>query len=928
MPENNENKHVKRKRRVRRRRRPLILTAFIRLFQTIGTLILVAVLTGSLVCCYVAIYVKTAVMPDAVLDMSGYILDENTVIYYYDDAGRPVELAVLSGDENREWVDYEDIPQDLINAFIAIEDKRFWKHDGVDWYRTAGALVNMFLSMQNTFGGSTITQQLVKNVTGNDAGTVQRKVTEIFTALELENTYKKEDILTWYLNKIYLGSNCDGIQTAARTYFGKDVSELSLAECASLAGITNNPSLYSPYAAIETLRHRCANPACRIWTSASDEVCGTCGGTEFGEDELWDAKRWNKARQETILRAMLDPENYGSDGVEGPYITQEEYEAALAEELVFADEIQQPEEGAEQEPAEAAAPTNVHPWYVDAVISEVIADLREEFGWAEDYAREMVYSGGLRIYVPYDPDIQAAVDQIYTDRSNLDYTSKTGQQMSSAITVIDNSTGYVVAMAGDMGEKTGNRLYNKALAPQQPGSSIKPLSVYSVAIEMGLITPNSISDDNPRLYNEGLWPVNVTANWRGLTTIQYAVVQSLNTIAVNVLELVTPEMSLEYLTERYGITTVGSKDTEGYAPFAMGGLSKGISTFEMAAAFATFARNGAFTEATTYLLVEDINGQTLINNKPKTEFVIKESTAYYINSLLTAAVNSGTGYNARIPDMTVAGKTGTTSNMYDLWFAGYTPYYTAAVWTGYPYDEYMDIKGNPSVNLWQKVMAIVHEGLDGSVGFNAPADVKRVVTCMDCGKLATDACRSDIRGNRTATFTLIKSDVPTEECTCHVVVEICTESPILDEKGKETGAYHLATEYCPEECRRLTTMVDYDRVLAEVVKTDEETGEVISVETAKVKDYYALLSIFAAQEDPHCAVHAPEPEPGPEPSEDLPDPDDPEYPGIGDPGTPPADEPVDDPTDGPDEDIDDTIPPTSEVPDINDGAEEEQSGEP
>ncbi len=890
MPDNNQNQ-TGRERKARRRRRPLAVTAIIRLFQVIGTLILVAVLTGSLVCCYAAIYVKTVVMPDAVLDMSGYILDENSVIYYYDDNGLPVELAVLSGDENREWVDYEDIPQDLIDAFVAIEDKRFWKHDGVDWYRTAFALVNMFISMRNTFGGSTLTQQLVKNVTGNDAGTVQRKVTEIFTALELENTYKKEDIITWYLNKIYLGNNCYGVQAAAQSYFGKDVSELTLAECASLAGITNNPSLYGPYAAVETLRHQCANPLCLVWSSASDEVCEVCGGTEFGETELWDAKRWNKARQNTILKAMLDPTN-----PDGAYITQEEYEAAVAEELVFMDQNQQPEENVE-EVAEAVSVTDIHPWYVDAVISEVITDLCAEFGWAEDYAREMVYSGGLRIYVPYDPDIQAAVDAVYTDRSNLNYTSKTGQQMSSAITVIDNSTGYVVAMAGDVGEKTGNRLYNKALANQQPGSSIKPLSVYSVALEMGLITPASISDDSPRVYNESFWPVNVTANWRGLTTIQYAVVQSLNTIAVNMLELVTPEMSLEYLTERYGITSVGSQDTEGLAPLSMGGLSKGISTFEMAAAFATFARNGAFTEATTYLLIEDINGQTLINNKPKTEFVIKESTAYYINSLLTAAVNNGTGYNARIPGMTVAGKTGTTSNMFDLWFAGYTPYYTAAVWTGYPYDEYMNISGNPSVNLWQKVMAIVHEDLDGSVGFHTPSDLKQVTTCLDCGKLATDACRSDLRGNRTSTFTLIKSDVPTEACTCHVVVEICTESPILDAGGKPTGAYYLASEDCPESCRKKVTMVDYHRDLAEVVKVDEETGEVVSTQTALVKDYYALLSVYDGLEDPYCPLHS-APEPEPEPS------DDPTVPPVDDPDVPPTEEPSDRPADEPEPDPD------------------------
>jgi penicillin-binding protein 1A len=490
-------------RRKRRKRRPLALTVILRVFQTIGTLILVAVLTGSLVCCYGAIYIKTVIMPDAELDMSAYTMDENTRIYYYNSAGEAVELDTLSGDENRESVKYKDLPQDLIDAYVAIEDKRFWQHDGVDWYRTAGALVNMFFTMKNTFGGSTITQQLIKNVTEYDDGNVKRKVVEIFTALDLENRYKKEEIIAWYLNEIYLGNNCYGVQSAAKTYFGKDVSELTLAECASLAGITNNPSLYGPYSSIETLRHRCENPACRVWSSSSAEVCDMCGGTEFGEVELWDARRWNKERQITILKAMANPEISPS----GAYITQEEYEAAVEEELVFVrDRGEEMPEGAEEEEQDPKGTSNIHSWYVDAVISEVITDLMGAYGWSESYAREMVYSGGLSIYIPYDPDIQAKVDKIYTNRTHLDESlntqSKTGQQLSSAITVVDNSTGYVVAIAGDVGEKTINRAWNNALATRQPGSSIKPLAVYAPAVEMRLVTPASVVDDNPRLLGE------------------------------------------------------------------------------------------------------------------------------------------------------------------------------------------------------------------------------------------------------------------------------------------------------------------------------------------------------------------------------------------------------------------------------------------
>ena len=882
MAENNEKKG-KDVRKKRRRKRPLILTMILRLFQTIGTLILVAVLTGSLVCCYGAIYIKTVIMPDSELDMSAYTMDENTTIYYYDDAGNPVELDTLSGDENREWVDYEDIPQDLINAFVAIEDKRFWQHDGVDWYRTAGAMVNMFITMKNTFGGSTITQQLIKNVTEYDDGNVKRKIVEIFTALDLENRYQKEEIITWYLNEIFLGNGCYGVQAAAETYFGKHVSELTLAECASLAGITNNPSLYSPYSSVETLRHQCENPNCLVWSSSSTEVCDMCGGTEFGEEELWDARRWNKERQKTILKAMASPDNPN-----GAYITQAEYDEALKEELVFARDRADTEiESDETEETESRAVSAVHSWYVDAVVSEVITDLMAKYGWSETYAKEMVYSGGLSIYIPYDPEIQAKVDLIYTNRTYLDESlnkeSKTGQKLSSAITVVDNSTGYVVAIAGDVGEKTLNRPWNNALATRQPGSSTKPLSVYAPALDMGLITPSYVVDDNPRLLGENAWPVNSFSEWRGLTTVMKAVVNSVNTIAVSVLEMVTPQLSYEFVTERFGITTlVDSVEINGQiktditvASLSMGGYTNGMSTFEMAAAYATFPRNGAYTEATTYLLVKNSNGEVLLNNKPKTEFVIKESTAYYINQMLTEAVNSGTGKRAKIDGVTVAGKTGTTSNKFDLWFCGYTPYYTAAVWTGYPVNEYIDAT-NPSVKLWQLVMEEIHKDLDGSIGFYEPDDLVTVKTCMDCGKLATDNCSKDVRGSRVQTFTLVKSDRPTSYCTCHVSVTVCTESPVLNAKGKKTGAYHLANEYCPDSCRKEVVMVDYSRELA--------------TEKVVVTDYYAHTSIYDTLEDPYCSLHVPPPPPV------IPDPI---VPPTEDPNAVPTDEPELPPTETP-----------------------------
>ena len=846
------------RKRSRRRRRPIVLTVFIRLLQIIGTLILIGAVTASFVACYAAIYVKTAVIPGASIDPGAYTMNENSVIYYYDDNGNPVEWVTLVGTENREWVDYEDIPQDLIDAFVAIEDARFWQHQGVDWKRTAGAFVNMFLGMRDTFGGSTITQQLVKNTTEYDDVTVKRKITEIFTALDLEDRYQKEEILEQYLNLIFFGNGCYGVQAAAKFYFDKDVSDLTLAECASIAGITNNPSMYSPNALLSVPHYRCKDcqaNGLNIHSIDKEDPCTRCGGMNYGPEEIWTGREYNKYRQTVILGQMVKEDcEYP-----GPYITQAEYDAALSEPLVFSwdkDDTDTEEEEEEE--------TTIYPWYVDAVISEVITDLMASTGMAREIVTNMVYSGGLKIYVPYDPDVQAKVDQIYNDRSNLDYTSKTGQQMSSAITVIDNRNGWVVAMAGDVGEKEVNRGWNNALSKQQPGSSIKPLSVYSPAVEYGLITPFSVYDDNPLLlidpakeheedYEGSVWPVNAPAVWNGLTTIQSAVVRSVNTIAVRVLLDLTPQASYDFMTQKYGFELVPSDIDR--APLAMGGLTEGVSTFDMAAAYATFPRNGGYTEPTTYLRVEDIDGQLLLDNTPTTTYVIKESTAYYINSMLSEAVRIGTGTGAKIDGQVVAGKTGTTQNMFDLYFAGYTNYYTAAVWTGYPYDEYMNIKGNPSVTLWQKVMALVHEGLEESP-FNVPGEEKVCVVCVDCGKLASSACENDLRGNRAQTFTVLRGDEPTEYCDCHVAVRICTECPIFDANGKETGAYLLATDHCPAESVREVYMVRHSRELA---KPD-----------VAVKDHYALMTIYEGLETDTCNIHA------------APDPWFPWLPGFGD----------------------------------------------
>ena len=899
-PRQNGEREAPQTKKRKKRRRPLILTILIRIFQVIGTLILIGVVTGSFMICYAAVYVKTVVMPKTYLNLEEYTLNENSIVYYRDkDTDQWKELQTLMGTENRELIQYTDIPQDLINAFIAIEDKRFWTHNGVDWKRTAAGLVRMFTG-QNIQGGSTIDQQLIKNLTTYDDVTVTRKIQEIFTALELENNYSKEVILTVYLNRIYMGNKCYGVQAAARYYFGKDVWDLNLAECASLAGITNNPSLYAPYGNVEVVRYKCQTPGCLDpYSNEKETVCGSCGAVNsFDNGTVWTNREFNKARQEIILKEMARPDEARDNKA---YITEAERDAAIATPLVFSRDIKpdaaDPEDPDAPDTAEGSKTTSVrYSWYVEAVIDDAIEALMESRGINEDSAGQLVFNGGLSIYTSFDPDVQAAVDAVFNDRSNLDQvSSRTGQRLMASTTVVDNSSGFVVAIGNTM-EKTVDRGLNPAVdTVRQPGSSIKPLSVYSPAIEMGLITPASVIDDNPLLVNGQAWPINVYPIWGGLTTVLDGVTQSLNTIAVRTLDMVTPEESYNFMVEKYGITTLeqgrtinGEWKTDiDRSPLATGGLTYGLTTFEAAAAFAAFPRNGAFTPATTIVEIKDSSERTIIDNSNTTEWVIKSSTAYYINSMLSNAVTSptGTANGARLNGQVSAGKTGTTNNVFNLWFCGYTPYYTAAVWTGYRYDERInDNLYNPSVALWKKVMDILHEGLEYR-DFDVPGELSTYQICQDCGKLATSDCVDDTRGSRVQSFRLLSGDGPRELCTCHVPIEICTESPILKDDGTPTGYYHLAGEFCPEESVKTVTLVDYERELA--------------TPYVSVGDQLALLSSYEDLEAGACDVHTEEPpDESDEPTESTdPDESDPPpettEPSYVDPGTePPTIEPT------------------------------------
>ena len=623
--------------------------------KIVVTVLLVILTTTLLLACVFAFYVKTCLTEDIDVSLSDYQLSESSIIYCETSAGEYKELATLHGSENRIWVDLEDIPDYLVKALVAIEDHRFYEHKGVDWYRTVGAMFTMLTGGDDSFGGSTITQQLIKNLTGNKEVTVQRKLIEIFQALEFEKKYDKDEIIEWYLNAVYFGEGCDGIYTAAQKYFGKEPSQLTLAESASIVGIVNLPTYYSPF---------------------------------YSEEN-------NKERQETVLRRMY----------ELGYISYDEYEQAKNEQLVF---TRSDNEVADQE---------IYSYYVEAVIKDVTEDLMEQKGISQDTARQLLYNGGYRVYSCLDPYIQECVDNVYLDVENFPKPYRANdQQLQSAMVIMDPYTGEVVAMSGGVGEKTGNLVLNRATdALRAPGSSFKPLAVYAPAIELGLITPSTLVNDAPReeveMSQNQWYPNNSDFKYRGIIDIATGVRLSLNTVAAQVLDKLGLDASTNFLKNKLGITSLVPDDYN-YASLALGELTNGISVLEMAQAYCTFDNSGIFTEARTYSRVTDAAGNIVLDNQPKTHVAMKSSTATNITSLLFSAANYGTGSESIFSGQAIAGKTGTSSYNWNRWFAGYTPYYVGVVWTGFDQPEQINIYGNPAAQVWRRVMQQVHAGLE------------------------------------------------------------------------------------------------------------------------------------------------------------------------------------------------------------------------
>lgn len=718
-----------------------------------------------------------------------------------DAEGNQTATLVASG-SNRKYVTLDEIPKDLQHAFVAIEDERFYEHNGIDIQGILRAGIKGIASgFHFKEGASTITQQLLKNTVFTDwvseeslADKFERKFQEQYLALQLEKIVDKDWILENYLNAINLGQNTLGVGVASERYFGKDVSELNLSECAVLAAITKSPSKYNPISNPEN----------------------------------------NAERRKTVLDYMLEQE----------YISQAEYDEALADNVYERIQLVNIE----------ASDTEINSYFVDAMTDVVMQDLIDELGYTETQAYKALYQGGLVIESTQDPSIQAICDEEinnldnyvgdpkvsfsyrvsiqspdgsvkhYSEQTMLSYYRSENSnfdinyasqeeadaaieeykaeimnegdtvvegsetivytvQPQAALTVIDQTTGEVKAIVGGRGDKTGNKTLNRATdTTRQPGSTFKIIAAYAPALDAGGLTLATVEDDAPYNYTtgEGKAVTNYDKRYRGFTTLREAITDSINIVTVKALAEIGPSLGYDYI-RNFGITTVGIEES-GNETLALGGLTNGVTNLELTAAYAAIANDGTYIEPKFYTRVLDHDGNVLLDNtSPESHTVLKETTAWLLTNAMQDVMTQGTGSAAYFGNsMAQAGKSGTTTKSRDALFAGYTPYYTCVVWGGYD-DNDTQSGENTSYpkKIWKSVMSRIHENLE-SEKFEKPDGIVAVTVCRESGKLAIDGvCTNDPRGNCAYTEYFAEGTQPTEYCDHHILVNICSETSAL-----------------------------------------------------------------------------------------------------------------------------------------------------
>lgn len=687
------------------------------------------------------------------LDESSFILDTD---------GQVIEKVQTEG--YRDIIDYNRMPPHLINAFIAIEDERFWTHNGLDIKRIFGAAWTN-LRTGSKQGASTISQQLAKTLYLTLEQTYTRKIKDMYYAIQLERQLSKEQILEAYLNTINLGSGAYGVQAAAQVYFSKNVEDLTIAEAALIAGIARNPSRYPP---MRTLEKDQVDETVHVILDDSHPLYTIVYNDDY------------QGRQRLVLNNM---KRLGM-------ISEEEYNIALNQDI-----------------KSSLVPnrfTNnqTSSYFGDLVKEEVINKLMA-VGHSREEANDLLYSGGLRIQSTLDSRIQKILDEEYENQNNfvdpqgrplLNVGEDGNVQPQSAMVIMDYTTGELKALIGGRGI-TGRKIYNRALNPRQPGSSIKPIAVYTPALDMG-ITAADIIDDVPVYYDRGnpsrRYPQNFNHRYYGLSTIREAVQRSSNVGAVvtvhrlgNYNDNAGFNIMFDYM-ERMGITTVAKPDKPYIAPngkkymdttysTALGGMTLGVSPLEMTAAFSTLANQGVYSSPITFTEIRDKHGNLVLENKPEKRRVVSPEVAYIMTDILKSAVTSGTGRTARLDNnnsqIPVAGKTGTTNDQKDAWFVGYTPYYVAATWIGYDTPDVLPQGSVMAAKVWNTVMKRVHENYSPK-DFQAADNIVRVSVCTKSGKLPTEYCSLDPRGSTVRSEMFIPGTEPKEYCETHVMADI------------------------------------------------------------------------------------------------------------------------------------------------------------
>ena len=616
-------------------------------------------------------------------------------------------LAKIGSERNRENIDYNDIPKNLINAYVSIEDKRYFKHSGVDIKRTGGAIFSYLVHFgKSTFGGSTINQQLVKNLTGNDSNTASRKIKEWFYALVLNFSYSKEEILEAYFNIIYTGPNIYGIKKAAIYYFDKDISELSLEECAYLAGLNNSPNSYNPF-------------------SEKDRT-----------EKI-------KKRTKVVLNQML----------EQGYISQDEYNESVSN----------VDKGFNFKQGHIEYDTTISSYHSDAVINEVIADLQKKYFISTDFATNYYSLAGVNIYSTVNKEIQNKLEIEFKNSKYILNSKNSDDTSQAAMVIIDHNNGNVVGCVGGLGVKNNYRSFNRVTQmKRQTGSAMKPIAVLLPSIDKRIVTNVTVIADEPTTFidynNKQYSPIDYDP-YRGSITLRQAVETSQNIPFVKIMENLTPQVSIKYL-KKMGITSLNDNDVN--LSLALGGLDVGISPLEFAGAYSTIANDGIYIEPTFYSRVDLSSGETLMKSKQTKRKVFSKDVACVLKNLLIQPVKGekGTATYCSISGIDVAAKTGTTNENYDRWLCGFTPYYTSVCWYGFDTNESIEFEGkNPAGLIWSAVMNKIHSNLPKKT-FELTSGVETAIVCNDSGKLATPNCKDTYKE-------YFLSGTKPEKCTMH-----------------------------------------------------------------------------------------------------------------------------------------------------------------